>query len=359
MRLAAAEALLEECQYQPERLPEAMGKAARGLGFDYFCLVSSNLARPAFIVPEEQGEGIARYFNDGWVNVDYRARTERPLPLNTLYLDHRAVGEAERKKSEIYNELFVPMRMANYAGIRFRMGAVEEWFCFVCRSEQAGVIEGQSARDFRRISELAMNIASMASRLYEERSSGMLEGLVQAGVAAVLLDRAGRVIGVTPGAESIFRADFGVRDGMLWSANSADAQSLGGLRAFAHDVESREARRRVFVQGHGRSRPVSMTALRIRGPALDQLPGAHVLVTLEDFNPSQTDITKDLHDLFGLTEAEAEVAMALHDGLDVASLAAHRDVAASTIRKQVSSIFEKLDVHRQADIVRLLSRLRR
>ena len=336
-----------------------MGEAARGLGFDYFCLVSSNIERPAFIVPEEQGEGIARYFNDGWLSVDYRARTERPLPLNTLYLDHRRVSESERKKSAIYNELFVPMRMANYAGIRFRMGRDEEWFCFVCRSEEGGVIDGQSARDFRRIAELAMNVASLSAQLHDARASGMLEGLMQSGVAAVLLEDSGRVIGVTPAAETIFRSDFGVRDGRLWSANTVDARALGELVAFAQGAASGEARRRAFIRGHGRSRPVVLTALRILGPALDQLPGARLLVTLEDMNPSLGDITADIRDLFGLSEAEAQIAMALHDGLDVFSIAARRDVKAATIRKQVARIFEKLNVHRQADIVRLLSRLRR
>lgn len=335
-----------------------MGEAARRLGFDYFCLVSANIERPAFIVPEEQGEGIARYFNDGWLSVDYRARTERPLPLNTLYLDHRRVSESERKTSAIYNELFAPMRMANYAGIRFRMGHDEEWFCFVCRSEEAGVIDGESARNFRRISELAMNVASMSARLHNSRGSGMLEGLTHSGVAAVLLEASGRVVGATPAAEASFRQDFGVRDGRLWSANAVDARALGELAAFAGGAASGEGRRRVFIRGQGRSRPVVLTALRILGPALDQLPGARLLVTLEDLNPSQGDITVDLHELFGLSEAEAKIAMALHDGFDVTSIAAHRDVKAATIRKQVASIFAKLNVHRQADVVRMLSRLR-
>lgn len=359
MELAAAEAVLEECIAQPERLPAAMGEAARKLGFDYFCMVSSNLERPAFLVPEEQSEAISRYFNDGWINVDYRARTERPLPLKTLYLDHRAVDEAERKSSAIYNELFVPMRMANYAGIRFQMGADEEWFCFVCRSEEAGVIDGKSAQDFKRIAELAMNSASLASRIHDARVSGMLEGLVRSGVPAVLLDATGRVVAVTPKAEAMFRGDFGVRQGRLWSANAGDAPALGALSAFVANAHSIDARRRVFIQGQGRSRPVVLTALRVRGPALDQLPGARVLVTLEDLNPSPLDVSGDLHDLFGLSDAEAQIAMALHAGHDIAAIAKGRGVAAATIRKQVSRVFEKLNVHRQADVVRLVSKLKR
>lgn len=359
MQFVAAEAMLEECLGEPDRLPVAMGEVSRLLGFDYFCMVSSNLARPAFLVPEEQSEGISRYFDEGWVNIDYRQRTERPLPLNTLYLDHRAVNENERKRSAIYNELFVPMRMAHYAGIRFQMGVDEEWFCFVCRSEEAGVIEGRVAHHFKRIVELAMNSASTAARVHTERSSGMLEGLMKSGVPALLLDGAGRVIAVTSKAEAIFRDDFGIRQGKLWSANPGDAMALGMLSAFIANEDIVDARRRVFVQGQGRNRPVVLTALRVLGPALDQLPGARVLVTLEDLNPSQTDVSGDLRDMFGLSDAEAQIAMALHDGHDIAAIAIHRNTKASTIRKQVSSMFEKMNVHRQSDLVQLLAKLKR
>lgn len=359
MQFVAAEAVLEECLAQPERLPAAMGEAARILGFDYFCMVSSNIARPTLLVPDEQSEGISRYFNDGWVNIDYRQRTERPLPLNTLYLDHRAVNENERKKSAIYNELFVPMRMAHYAGIRFQMGADEEWFCFVCRSEEAGVIEGQSAQHFKRIAELAMNSASTASRIHTERSSGMMEGLMKSGVPAVLLDGAGRVTSVTSSAEAIFRGDFGIRQGKLWSANPGDAVQLAALSAFVANERQLDARRRVFIRGQGRSRPVVLTALRVLGPALDQLPGARVLVTLEDLNPAQTDVSGELRDMFGLSDAEAQIAMALHDGLDIAAIAERRQTAPATIRKQVSSMFDKMNVHRQPDLVQLLAKLKR
>ncbi|RYG33135.1 MAG: hypothetical protein EON93_10080, partial [Burkholderiales bacterium] len=281
MQSAAAEAVLEETLAQPERLPAAMGEAARMLGFDYFCMVNSNLERPAVLVPEEQREGITRYFNDGWINIDYRARRERELPVNTLFLDHRAIDEDERKTSAIYNELFVPMRMAHYAGIRLPMGMDEEWFCFVCRSEAAGVIDGKSAQHFRRLAALAMNSASLAARIHQARASGMLEGLARSGVPALLLGATGRVVAVTPKAEQIFRGDFGIRQGRLWSANAGDAQALGALSAFVSDAHASQARRRVFIQGQGRSRPIVLTALRVLGPALDELPGARVLVTLE------------------------------------------------------------------------------
>jgi DNA-binding NarL/FixJ family response regulator len=175
----------------------------------------------------------------------------------------------------------------------------------------------------------------------------------------VLLDGIGRVTAVTSQAEAMFRGDFGVRQGKLWSANAGDAQALAALAAFASGEQAVDARRRVFIQGQGRSRPVVLTALRVLGPALDQLPGARVLVTLEDLNPSQVDVSGDLHDMFGLSDAEAQIATALHDGHDIAAIAVQRGVAPATIRKQVSSMFDKLNVRRQAEVVQLLSKLKR
>jgi len=165
VRVAAAEALLEACIYQPERLPEAMGEAGRALGFDYLSLVSSNLEDPAFILSEDQREAMAAYFADGWFEVDYRAATERQLPLNTLFLDHRAIGEDARKRTAIYNELFLPNRMAHSAGMRFDLDGKEEWFCFAARGEDKGVIDGKDAQGFVRIARTAMQAASIAARL--------------------------------------------------------------------------------------------------------------------------------------------------------------------------------------------------
>ncbi len=359
MSVAAAEALLEECVHRPHGLPDAMEAAGRLLGFDYFCLASSNIENPAYIVSEPQSEGIAPYFSDRWVDIDYRARAERPLPLNTLFLDHRAVPEDERRRSAIYNELFVPQRMANYAGMRFDLDGSEEWFCFAMRSEAAGVIDGEDAANFVRIARTAMNTASLATRLQATRVSGMLEGLDASGTAAVILDRNGRASAVTPAAERVFGADFGVREGELWSANAQDGPALSALVQAARKPDLPLVARRFLLRGQGRRRPVLLNVSRVLGPALDALPGGRLLLVLSDLGAGDSTVIAELQSLFGLTLAEAQVAAAIFDGAEAADISRTRNVAETTVRKQISSIFRKLDVHRQVDLVRLLAGLRR
>jgi DNA-binding NarL/FixJ family response regulator len=59
---------------------------------------------------------------------------------------------------------------------------------------------------------------------------------------------------------------------------------------------------------------------------------------------------------FGFSPAEARVAAALARGCAPAEIAEELGVRMTTIRTQLSAILRKLDVERQADVVRLISR---
>lgn len=58
--------------------------------------------------------------------------------------------------------------------------------------------------------------------------------------------------------------------------------------------------------------------------------------------------------LFGLTPAEARLAVALYEGHSVNDYATKQGTSAGTARIQLKSIFSKLGIHRQPDLIRLL-----
>jgi pimeloyl-ACP methyl ester carboxylesterase/DNA-binding CsgD family transcriptional regulator len=60
---------------------------------------------------------------------------------------------------------------------------------------------------------------------------------------------------------------------------------------------------------------------------------------------------------FGLTPAEARLAALLRDGASLAEAADELAVSVNTTRNQLRAIFEKMGLHRQADLVRALSQL--
>lgn len=63
---------------------------------------------------------------------------------------------------------------------------------------------------------------------------------------------------------------------------------------------------------------------------------------------------EDLASLFNFTRAEAGIAIALVNGLSVEAIAARNQVGQGTVRSQLKSIFGKLGVSKQQDVVRLL-----
>jgi DNA-binding CsgD family transcriptional regulator len=87
------------------------------------------------------------------------------------------------------------------------------------------------------------------------------------------------------------------------------------------------------------------------------LPGARILLTLTDLDSSATSTASDLRMLFDLSHAESQVAVLLGEGHEPVEIARRRRVAIDTVRGQLKSIYRKLGVGRQSDVVRLLARL--
>ena len=62
-----------------------------------------------------------------------------------------------------------------------------------------------------------------------------------------------------------------------------------------------------------------------------------------------------LVELYGLTATEAQLALAISEGKRPADIARDKGVRISTVRSQISSVFAKLRVERQSDLVRVLA----
>lgn len=70
-----------------------------------------------------------------------------------------------------------------------------------------------------------------------------------------------------------------------------------------------------------------------------------------------SDASRMYRETFGLTPAEARLAAALKDGLALKEAAAALNISVNTARNQIKSVFEKLGVNRQGDLIRHLTEL--
>lgn len=69
------------------------------------------------------------------------------------------------------------------------------------------------------------------------------------------------------------------------------------------------------------------------------------------------DASRMYRETFGLTPAEARLAALLKDGLSLKEAAAELGISVNTARNQIRSVFEKLGVNRQSDLIRHLTEL--
>jgi DNA-binding CsgD family transcriptional regulator len=156
----------------------------------------------------------------------------------------------------------------------------------------------------------------------------------------------------------MFSEAFGVRDGKLWADVDRDTDALALLTQFARARLPELPRRNFLIRGHGRTRPIQVSATRVLGAGLDSLPRARLLLLLTPVGIQPRTRNEELCTRFGLTQAEADVASQFVNGGSIPEIAASRGVAESTIREQMKSIYRKTGVSRQVDLIRLLAPFR-
>jgi len=85
--------------------------------------------------------------------------------------------------------------------------------------------------------------------------------------------------------------------------------------------------------------------------------GPHKVVILIDLGVTPRPTPSALQKIFGLTSAEARLAVELASGKTPDEIADDTHVSVGTVRKQLASVFAKTDTHRQAELVALLARV--
>ncbi|MGB1256547.1 MAG: helix-turn-helix transcriptional regulator [Thiolinea sp.] len=83
-------------------------------------------------------------------------------------------------------------------------------------------------------------------------------------------------------------------------------------------------------------------------------PSHHIAIFFADPNHSQQYSQDMISEFYGLTRAEAGVAIAISNGYTVSEYANKNKITEYTVRTQIKHIFQKLNVSRQAELVKVL-----
>ncbi|WP_459859442.1 helix-turn-helix transcriptional regulator [Dongia sp. agr-C8] len=174
--------------------------------------------------------------------------------------------------------------------------------------------------------------------------------------AVLIVDRDARLVFANDAAERMLKAGDGIRlsAGRLSAAHRDDRAAfatllnpLGALvEAGAVAALRRPASRRPLL--------VQAVPLRING-RWD--PAGRIVLLIDVDSPAHPSPDR-LAALYGLTAAEARLWADLATGATLAEIARRRQVSVNTLRVQLARLFDKVGVHRQADLVRRAMELR-
>lgn len=199
----------------------------------------------------------------------------------------------------------------------------------------------------------------IAARLGLERANAMAETLSRLGLAAAVIDPAGRVIGSNSLLDALHDILPSVAFGRI-SVNDRAGNTL--FRAGLEQIGSGDAKPGgmsipVPPSACGSRPPLIIHLLPVRGLAQDIFAGGQALMVVSLLERKSAPMPELLHGLFDLSPAEARLAGEMATGMTLRDITVSRPVSMPTLRTQVRSILAKTGVSRLADLSRLLAQI--
>jgi DNA-binding CsgD family transcriptional regulator/PAS domain-containing protein len=360
--------LLYGAAVQPELWPMALEKLTDALGADSALLSRANIATG-------EGTGIAVRMNPA-VQADYDEYWSGKNVLNnaadpqryirdwrpTVLTDEDWMPKEELTGGEYYNDFLKTLEIHSVLFIRLALHDFDACVFNVHRRTGKGQF-GAAEREFvGRIHRHLIRAFELSERLAGAATVGAgLESIFDASPQGIfLVDRNCRILRVNPAGERIVGAAKGLFacGGRLSAAAPEANKRLRGLVAMAAcaDREFRGGGSMALPSPAG-GLPLSIMAAPVQAQALPLFAvGPCALVCVTDLERGRVPTAEGLRDLFGLTTAEARVALALSEGLSPAETAERLKVSSNTVRVHLARIFDKTGTRRQSELARLMTR---
>jgi DNA-binding CsgD family transcriptional regulator/PAS domain-containing protein len=181
-------------------------------------------------------------------------------------------------------------------------------------------------------------------------------------IGLVIVDAQGAVQYSNPVADAILGQHQGlsIRNGYLRAHHEDENAQLFNLVAKQAAADLREVTTKSHALGlHHPNRQFSLTVMAAplnEGTDGEHVGGTngHVALYLSDAESSLNVPAEALRSLYALTPAEAGIAISLVNGLSVNEMAAQNVVSPETVRAQLKSVFNKMGVNKQQDVIRIL-----
>jgi DNA-binding CsgD family transcriptional regulator len=279
-----------------------------------------------------------------------------------IMLDEDFVPKEDLVKTEYYDGFLKPQDVHSIMFVRLAARGVEISAISVNRPESWGRFESWQVERAERLHPHVRRAFRVAETLAEAglMAEGMAAAMDRSPSGVIVLDDAGRVRRTNAVAEARL-ADTGglcVVGGRLSCVQPLAANELQALicAAASPDLAVRTGGS-MTLNVPGKRFPLSVTVAPVRAQAFavfDHRPA--VIVCINDPEAGAQLSEETLRAMFGLTRAEARVAIASMTGGAARQVAATLGVSVHTVRNQLQSVLEKTGASRQSEMVALLLR---
>jgi DNA-binding CsgD family transcriptional regulator len=294
---------------------------------------------------------------DGWVQCNLGYRGVSKLLRDRVISNFDCGTPVEIDCCSLHPGALERVSLPYFAGVKVTTD--DKLFCLVIqRSIQQGPFSGAGLKNLANISSALSRAATEARALGLARAEGALSAFSVLRWPAVLLDHDGQVIQMNQNAEHLLGDDVAIRGGQVASfANHATMVLDRELRAFKRSHLSIILKPLMPLPRRGDRRPLLASALRLSAISQDVFALRQVILKFIDLDvhPQPSEIV--LCRYFALSAAEARLAKGIATGKSLDVLANELAITTQTARHELKSVFAKLNVHRQPELVALLSML--
>jgi DNA-binding CsgD family transcriptional regulator len=340
----------------PEDWIVAMADVGRTLGGQGAALIvsdgRSHSVKSAAVLPEA-----AKSYREYYCEIDYVLDAVEKGPVGLIRGGQPLV--ALKARSEFETDFMRPYYMDDGLFVRLTDGAMRTSFLVAApkRSEPFDTAE--------RVKLLSALVPHLQQALgtqdhlndFAHRASGIAAAVdtVQHGIAVV--GAGSTVKHLNSAAQRILRSDDGLcaRSGSIEATCGPDNaelhRSIAGA-VFGHECGSRSGDSFLCRRPSGK-RPYVIHVLPF-APTTEDLSEARALVILIDPEQQPETPTSLLRRVYGLTNAEADVALRVLHGDGLKPISEELSLSMATIKTHLQHIFAKTYTHRQAELVRLL-----
>ncbi len=350
-----------DAAFDAEVWPELLSDIADYCGMENAALVTNDerLGHSSVITPRAHPDVISDYA-DYWWEHDPTAVATAKIPVGQLS-NLNNTGREAFFASSFYNDYW---RRSGLGAERIATNlftANDGFSALVLQaSPKRDRIERDAAERFRPLVPHLIRATGMARKMQRMafESVAAMCGGVRPFAPVIIVDAERRLLFANQSAEQLIVAQrgIGVSNGRICLTDCArEAQLAAAVYACQKKDPLVVAGGRIVVKTHIHDNGLSIDIHPVNSSEiLPVVPQAVAALLIEDLDAEFQQRHGLLQRRFGLTPAEAKIAMEMLVGDGRAAAASRCGVSINTARTQLSSVFEKVGVKRQAELVKVL-----